>query len=330
MKKTLTAMLFVSSLYIPVFGQSTTSDAGWNVDITNKTYAIRAYNESNNTAVSSPYGIVATGYKTTNSSGATFGLRGDANGGAYSYGVHGSCSNAGVRNVAVWSSGDLVYTGSTYKASDAKLKEGILPLGNGLRIVNQLKPKVYGFKKEYSYMQLGKGKEAGLIAQDIQAVLPELVTENKFPDEFDAKGKKVRDGDLFLAVDYVKLVPYLIAAIQEQQQEIEALKAQNNGAKKGNLNDLAAAGLGQRAELFQNQPNPFSENTTIRYRLPDDVNAAQLYLYNMQGEQLEKFSLPKGSGSLTLKGGSLRAGMYIYALVADGKELDSKRMILTK
>lgn len=329
MKKSLTALLLVSSLYIPVFGQSTTTDAQWEVNVTNKTYAIRAYN-GNNTTISMPYGIMGSATKSITTSGATTGVRGNANGGSYSYGVEGNACCAGVRNVAVWSSGDLVYTGSTYKASDAKLKEGILPLGSGLRIVNQLKPKVYSFKKEYGYMQLGKGKEAGLIAQDIQAVLPELVTENKFPDAYDEKGKKVRDGDLFLAVDYVKLVPYLIAAIQEQQQEIEALKAQGNGAKKANLNDLSAAGLGQRAELFQNQPNPFSENTTIRYRLPDDANAAQLYLYNMQGEQLEKFSLPKGSGSLTLKGGSLRAGMYIYALVADGKELDSKRMILTK
>ncbi len=329
MKKTLTALLFVSSLYIPVSGQSTTSDAGWNVDITNKTYAIRGYNESNSTAVSSPYGIMGAGYKTTNTSGATFGLRGDANGGSYTYGVHGSCSNAGVRNVAVWSSGDLVYTGSTYKASDAKLKEGIIPLSNGLRIITQLKPKVYGFKKEYSHMQLGKGKEAGLIAQDIQAVLPELVTENMFPEEIDAKGNKTRDGELFLAVDYVKLVPYLIAAIQEQQQEIEALKAGANGGKKASLNGVAA-GLGGRAELFQNQPNPFSENTTIRYQLPGEVNAAYVYVYNMQGEQLEKFPVAKGSGSLTIQGGSLKAGMYIYALIADGKELDSKRMILTK
>ncbi len=329
MRKELFTALFASLLSASAVGQSTTTTAGWNVDLNNKTYAIRGYN-GNNLTVSTPYGVLGAAYKTTTTSGSTIGVEGSANGGSYSYGISGSACCAGVRSVAVWSSGDLVYTGSTYKASDVKLKEGILPLGNGLRIVNQLKPKVYNFKKEYNYMQLGKGKEAGLIAQDIQAVLPELVTENKFPDAYDEKGKKVRDGDLFLAVDYVKLVPYLIAAIQEQQQEIEALKARGNGARKEDLNGPVAAGLGQRAELFQNQPNPFSDNTVIRYRLPDEANAAQLYLYNMQGEQLEKFSLPKGSGSLTLKGGSLRAGMYIYALVADGKELDSKRMILTK
>jgi len=38
----------------------------------------------------------------------------------------------------------------------------------------------------------------------------------------------------------------------------------------------------------------------------------------------------KGKQSVTINGNSLQPGMYLYALVIDGKEVDTKRMILTK
>jgi hypothetical protein len=51
----------------------------------------------------------------------------------------------------------------------------------------------------------------------------------------------------------------------------------------------------------------------------------------MQGKQIESYALAsRGHGSLTIQGHSLPAGMYMYALVADGKEVGTKRMILTK
>ncbi|MDR1370842.1 MAG: hypothetical protein LBJ72_12070 [Dysgonamonadaceae bacterium] len=39
---------------------------------------------------------------------------------------------------------------------------------------------------------------------------------------------------------------------------------------------------------------------------------------------------PVGDQTLTISGSELRAGTYLYALIADGKKVDTKRMILTK
>jgi hypothetical protein len=47
----------------------------------------------------------------------------------------------------------------------------------------------------------------------------------------------------------------------------------------------------------------------------------QLQQYNVNG---------KGKQTITISGNSLEPGMYLYALVVDGKEVDTKRMILTK
>ena len=56
-----------------------------------------------------------------------------------------------------------------------------------------------------------------------------------------------------------------------------------------------------------------------------------MYIYDMQGSQIKNISdLVKGEGAVTIEGHELSAGMYIYTLIADGKEIDTKRMILTK
>ena len=51
----------------------------------------------------------------------------------------------------------------------------------------------------------------GVIAQEVETVLPEAVSEDK---------------DGYKWVDYTKLVPLLIEAVKEQQAEIEALKTE--------------------------------------------------------------------------------------------------------
>ena len=83
--------------------------------------------------------------------------------------------------------------------------------------------------------------------------------------------------------------------------------------------------------LYQNEPNPFTERTVIRVDVAESVVAANLYIYNMNGEQLTEYPITnRGATSITIDGGSLNAGMYLYALIADGQVIDTKRMILTK
>ena len=51
----------------------------------------------------------------------------------------------------------------------------------------------------------------------------------------------------------------------------------------------------------------------------------------MNGGQLKSISIPeRGKGNVTIQGSEFSAGMYLYALIADGKVIDTKRMILTK
>jgi len=88
--------------------------------------------------------------------------------------------------------------------SDGTLKNVIAPITNGLASISELKPTIYSWKSDEENTPY-----AGLIAQEVQAVLPSLVN--------DANGT--------LGVNYTGVIPYLISAIQEQQALITQLTA---------------------------------------------------------------------------------------------------------
>jgi len=69
----------------------------------------------------------------------------------------------------------------------------------------------------------------------------------------------------------------------------------------------------------------------MRFFIPETSISAMLCIYNMSGMQIKSISIPeKGYGTITINGSDLQAGMYLYMLIVDGKEVDTKRMILTQ
>jgi hypothetical protein len=103
--------------------------------------------------------------------------------------------------------------------------------------------------------------------------------------------------------------------------------------KSASISTYAPEGIASSntPSLGQNIPNPFNVSTRIDIYLPNTVASAKLYIYNMQGSQVKSFNLnERGNTSITIEGSSLDAGMYLYTLIADGREVDTKKMILTK
>jgi hypothetical protein len=148
----------------------------------------------------------------------------------------------------------------------------------------------------------------GFIAQELRELYPELVVE---------------DNEGYLAVNYIGMIPVLVEAIKELKAEINELKGKDF-EKTTNTQIISTA------KLYQNNPNPFSENTEIKYYIPENASSAMICIYDLIGSQIMRFDLrDRGYSSLTVRGRELKAGMYIYALLVDGKEIDNKRMILT-
>ena len=104
--------------------------------------------------------------------------------------------------------GDVIAFSTT--VSDERLKENIKIVDNALDKVKQLKGVTFTFKQD--------GKlSAGVIAQDVEKVLPEAVAEKKIP-------LKTDDGQLYKTVRYDALHSLLIEAIKELSAEVDELK----------------------------------------------------------------------------------------------------------
>ncbi|MCB0727185.1 MAG: S8 family peptidase [Ignavibacteriae bacterium] len=85
-------------------------------------------------------------------------------------------------------------------------------------------------------------------------------------------------------------------------------------------------------DLFQNIPNPFNPETVISYNIPESGNVL-MKVYNMQGREVATLineNQGKGNYSRTFNAGNLSSGVYFYTLLANGKFIGSKRMLLLK
>jgi hypothetical protein len=83
--------------------------------------------------------------------------------------------------------------------------------------------------------------------------------------------------------------------------------------------------------LFQNTPNPFSQNTSIKCYVPASSNKAQLAIYSVDGKLQKTFSLNNsGTHEITINANTLSSGEYIYSLLINGKKIDSKHMVLNR
>ncbi len=232
--------------------------------------------------------------------------------------VHVAYNSCDPTGYPLFVNGDAYATGN-WISSDKRFKKDIQSIGNALEIVKGLDGKTYDFRtEEFKDRNFSKGRNYGFLAQDLLKVMPEAV-------------KQSTDG--FYAVNYQAIIPVLSEAIKSQQAIIEKLESrisslENNGTNlaKNNINLTT-----DKAELFQNAPNPFSDRTIIKYIIPNTIQNAVMYVYDMNGRQLKSYKIDtKGEGSIAIDGGELSEGMYLYSLITDGKEVSTKRMILTK
>ena len=118
--------------------------------------------------------------------------------------------------------------------SDGRLKKDIKPLTHALDSILQLQGKTYRWKEDTTF---ANKQDIGLVAQDVEKVFPQLVTE----DERDYKG-----------IAYSKLTAVLIEAMKEQQQQITTLQQENQQLKSAMAEQMQA--LLARVAMLEGTP----------------------------------------------------------------------------
>ncbi len=182
----------------------------------------------------------------TNASAINVGILGSATKGATNYGVYGGAPIT-KNSYAGFFNGNLAYLGSLISASDEKLKTNIQSMPSVLGKLKLLTPKMYDFRTgdpAFKGMNLATGKQFGFIAQNLGSVFPELVHQTTFSEpglntavqngKKSATPAKAEEQNRveFNGVNYIGMVPVLTQAIKEQQDLIEAQKAQIDALSK--------------------------------------------------------------------------------------------------
>jgi hypothetical protein len=83
--------------------------------------------------------------------------------------------------------------------------------------------------------------------------------------------------------------------------------------------------------LEQNYPNPFSVETNIRFKVPENIHI-QLKLFNLAGKEISTLidaEAPAGLNTVILSADNLKAGVYFYQLMA-GKFHETKKLVVAK
>jgi len=255
-------------------------------------------------------------------------------------------------------------------------------LPHGLSLLEQLRPRTYTFNlTQYPFMHFSPEPQYGFVAQEIGSVLPNVTGNSVFRAEYDSTGHMIHDTIQYKSVNYIGIIPVIVAAVQELKAKgdsvthnlntkIDSLKQViNNYQSKFNLYDDQLNNLQQMINncckvnnnrtkedptggsipnsntnyqmvelateniiiLDQNSPNPFEQETDITYYLPETVNNAKIMFYDNSGIIIKAVELNgKGNGALHVYASNLSAGLYTYALIVDGKLIDSKKMVCTK
>ena len=112
---------------------------------------------------------------------------------------------------SVYSTGDATLAGTLTQSSDERLKTNIETIDNPIKKVKGIKGVTYNWKDETK----DPSTQVGVIAQDVQKVMPELVKEGN---------------NGYLSVSYTSMVGLLVEAIKKQQETIEKMEKALNKA----------------------------------------------------------------------------------------------------
>jgi hypothetical protein len=147
----------------------------------------------------------------------------------------------------------------------------------------------------------------------------------------DGNGYVYRQG--FVADEMQQELEAKFAALSEKnlslQKEIAGLKAMIEPLVKAK-SFQGESNHSSLSKLYQNKPNPFNGSTVVEYSLSGASSGGHIVVYDLAGKEMLRFPVKAGNGSITIRADQLVNGMYLYSLVVNGVEIETKKMILSQ
>lgn len=211
--------------------------------------------------------------------------------------------------------------------SDVNYKKNINSLVNPLQAVLGLKGYSYNWDVANNpEMNFDDGDHTGFIAQDVETVLPHVVYNQELLNDKEEKITRK-------SINYIEIIPYLVEAIKEQNNQITTLRDQVDclmeeiecGFEKQNKQLLQFS----NTKIISISPNPSKDTIAISINVEKGIDKASLQVFDLAGKLLSSLNVnDRGNDiSKTFQKDNFGAGVYIVSLMINGKSIDSKKFI---
>jgi len=232
-------------------------------------------------------------------------------------------------NGAIHNSGGVV-------TSDKRLKRDLNDFDLGLDAVLKINPVSFYYNGDADIQTVDK--QVGIVAQEYQKIIPDAVGEFTW-EKRDIDNNLVDSKDyLYANTDAIKYM--LVNAVKEQQAMIDAQSERiaqleesisTIGSTESVNNTNLTLSAYDLAELDQNIPNPFNGQTTIAYVVPTDAQNAQIRVFGQNGQLMKSLDIDHvGQGTITVNAQDLPSGTYSYQLIVDDRNIQTRKLVVTK
>lgn len=117
--------------------------------------------------------------------------------------------------------------------------------------------------------------------------------------------------------------------IDDLEKQIESLKKQIESVSSSTTSSRYS--YNNKSKLFPNAPNPFGKETKIEYYIESFDQTAYITVNDLNGTTLFTYPIKNiGNGNVIVNADNLPSGIYLYSLIIDGQEIDTKRMVLNR
>jgi hypothetical protein len=213
-----------------------------------------------------------------------------------------------------------------------------LEKGFGFRLllskILQLKPKTFFYRQD-SGLGLPQDIQEGFLAQEVAEIFPSLIVTKGFPNvpkqrtltEADsAQNSQGLLSEKYLGLDYIKMIPYIVQAIQEQNNLIQ----KQSESITLLINALATNNIDESKKLYTINifPNPASGDIQVEVNSSNGAASSfDLKIFDRDGKQI--FSQNANQNKTIISNGQLPEGTYFFSISIAGEIYEVKRIVIS-
>jgi hypothetical protein len=212
-----------------------------------------------------------------------------------------------------------LYASHYYKLSDSILKFNHFDIQSPLDKIQMLQPYYYNTYSIDDSQNLTMNAEYGFFSQEVESTLAEVNIT-----------KDIHDGKL---LDYDQIIPLLVAAMKEQQMQIDALTQMVNTCCNSNLEKSSSVSLlkAEKSEITNLSPNPNSGVFKIDYVTTSEAKRVTFEVIDLNGKvqkSIEAGLNGQHSNSFQMELLGYKPGIYSVKMLVDGISTDTKKIFI--